>query len=111
MFVAPQFQLHNILVDAKTRIIEGLSVEYASNEKKILEKMRLMKDERVTRERMQDIEALVSASSYLVDRMLFVQSNVKEWSFDVTAVLTVVTSSLIPLLSFLYQVVGSFFRP
>jgi hypothetical protein len=111
VFIAPQLQLHYILIDAKCNIVEFLSAEYAENEDKIINKMRLMKSEGVTQERMRDIEALISASRYLVDRMLFVQSNVREWSFDITAVLTVVTSSLIPVLSFLFQVIGSFFSP
>jgi hypothetical protein len=108
LFIVPQFRLHGILVEAKEAVVGNFSEEYAKNEARIMEKMDFIKRQGCSEERLQDMESLIKANAYLVERMLFLQSNAKEWAFDVTAVITIVTSSIIPIATFVFQLVSKF---
>jgi len=107
LYIIPQFKLHEILVKAKESAIANLSQEYSENEARIFEKINTIKHKECSKEKMLELEVLIRANAYLVERMLFLQSNVREWIIDISAVIAIVTSSIIPIVTFTLQIMST----
>ena len=103
-FIIPQLGIHGILVNGKEQLIANLSLEYSKRDAVILEKLNIVKQQGCSDELLRDIEVHIKANAYLVERVQFVQTRVRDWAFDLGSIVSVLSTSLVPIVTFIIQV-------
>ena len=103
-FFTPQLQLHWLLAEGKDRVLSDMSRQYRENERLFYNKLDSLKTDSFSPDAAKDLEWIISTNAFLVERMQFVQANVQEWAFDIPAILSLATSSLIPITTFVIQI-------